>query len=90
MNTTTQINIEKAANGYIVSVPFQPKVISNEHFIRQQARIMNEEFRGDPALKMLQQSEVEEESTEFKIESTPNVFVFKTMDELIGFLKTYL
>lgn len=91
MNTTTQIIIQKAANGYIVSTPFQPTVVSQEQIIRQQARIMKDEFHGDPLLKGLQEPQLEtDDSNEFKIESIPNVFIFKTLDELIAFLKTYL
>lgn len=86
-----QINIQKAANGYIVSIPFQPRIIDHDHIIRQQARIMKEEFHGDSELmKLKQQDQQTDEQDDFKITSTPNVFVFKTMDELIAFLKTYL
>lgn len=91
MNTTTQIIIQKAANGYIVSTPFQPQIVSQEEMIRQQARIYKDEFQGDPMLKGLRQSEPDnEDPNEFKIEPMPNVYIFKTLGELIGFLKTYL
>lgn len=91
MNTTTQIIIQKAANGYIVSIPFQPRIVTQEDIVRQQARIYKDEFQGDPMLKGIQDPDIDnDDSDEFKVEGTPNVFVFKTLNELIGFLKTYL
>ena len=91
MNSTTQIVIQKVANGYLVSTPFQPQVYSQDEVVMQQARIMKEEFQSDSLLKGLQNSNNEkEDSADFKIEAMPNVFIFKTMDELIAFLKTYL
>ena len=88
---SNQINIQKAANGYLVSTPFQPTIMHPDHALRNQARILKEEFQSDPELMRLRHSEPENDQTDdFKITSMPNVFVFKTLDELIGFLKTYL
>ena len=88
---TSQLVIQKVANGYIVSAPFQPTVIRQEDTFRQQARIMREEFHGDSELSKLQNEASDNESDkDIKIETEESVFVFKTMDELIGFCKLYL
>ena len=91
MTSPTQIVVQKVANGYLVSTPFQPQINSQEEMIRKQARIMKDEFQSDSLLKGLQNSNNQNEDlAEFKIEAMPNVFIFKTIEELIAFFKTYL